>query len=77
MFQTSCREDFGARGYVDACKALQDLKEEGLVKHVGLVNFDTPHLIEVCWVLRYAGLPEAAVSLEGEIWGLEREKGFQ
>ena len=41
------REDLGVRGYLDAAKWLADLQAGGLVRHVGLANFDTQHLIEV------------------------------
>lgn len=41
------REDFGVKGYVDAARWLADLQADGLVKHVGLTNFDTQRLIEV------------------------------
>lgn len=30
--------------YVEALKHLQEIKEEGKIKHLGLTNFDTKHL---------------------------------
>ena len=41
------REDFNCRGYLDVSRWLADLKEEGIVRHMGLTNFDTQHLLEV------------------------------
>ena len=40
------REDFSFRGCLDVARWLADLKEEGIVRHVGLTNFDTQHLLE-------------------------------
>ena len=31
-------------GYLDAMKQLADLREEGLIRHIGVTNFDTAHL---------------------------------
>ena len=46
MSKRSFREDFNVRGYLDAARWLADLREDGLVRHVGLTNFDTKHLLE-------------------------------
>ena len=35
------------RGYVDAALWLADLRDAGLIGHVGVTNFDAPHLIQV------------------------------
>ena len=36
--------DYGDRRYLDALKYLADLRELGLLKHIGVTNFDTEHL---------------------------------
>lgn len=36
--------EYSNAAYLDAMKALQELKEEGKLAHVGLTNFDTEHL---------------------------------
>jgi len=46
-FSYTAREEFGVKGCTDAARWLADLQADGLVRHVGLTNFDTRHLIEV------------------------------
>ncbi len=36
--------DFGIPGVVDAALHLQSLQREGKIRHIGVTNFDTPHL---------------------------------
>ena len=36
--------DYGDRRYLDALRHLADLREEGLIRHLGLTNFDTERL---------------------------------
>ena len=40
-------EDFNRKGYVDAALWLADMQDQGAIGHVGLTNFDSPHLIQV------------------------------
>ena len=36
--------DYNNPYYMDALKYLSDLRDEGLIKHIGLTNFDTEHM---------------------------------
>ena len=36
--------DYSNRYYMDALKYLSDLQEEGIIKHIGLTNFDTERM---------------------------------
>src|SRR4029078_10831904 len=36
--------DYNNPVYMDALKYLSDLRDEGLIKHIGLTNFDTEHM---------------------------------
>jgi len=36
--------DYGDRRYLDALRHLADLREEGMIRHLGLTNFDTERL---------------------------------
>ena len=40
-------EDYEALGLNDAMKWLMDIKQSGLISHIGLSNIDTSHLIEI------------------------------
>ena len=51
--------DTGYRGYVDAAKCLVKLREEGLVKEIGLTNFGHSHTKE----LLEAGIPVASTQV--------------
>jgi hypothetical protein len=42
-------DDFRRKGYVDAALHLAELQAQGLVQHVGLANFDVPHMLQVGW----------------------------
>src|SRR3954454_24369068 len=39
--------DYGDRRYLDALRHLADLREEGLIRHLGLTNFDTARLAPI------------------------------
>lgn len=39
--------DFDIPGYVEIAIHLADLKKEGLIKHIGLTNFDSAHAAEI------------------------------
>ena len=39
--------DYRIPGYIEAAQSLQKLKDEGLIKHIGLTNFDTQHMTEI------------------------------
>jgi aryl-alcohol dehydrogenase-like predicted oxidoreductase len=36
--------DYNNSYYIDALKYLSDLKDKGIIKHIGLTNFDTEHM---------------------------------
>jgi aryl-alcohol dehydrogenase-like predicted oxidoreductase len=38
--------DYGNKNYIKAMEYLDELREEGIIKHLGLTNFDTVHLQE-------------------------------
>ncbi len=40
-------DDFRVKGWVDAALYLAELQAQGLVQHVGLTNFDVPHMLQV------------------------------
>ena len=39
--------DYSDRGYVDAALLLQDFESQGLIRHVGLTNFDSKRVAEI------------------------------
>ena len=39
--------DYSDRGYVDAALFLQDFESKGLIRHVGLTNFDSKRVAEI------------------------------
>lgn len=39
--------EYGDEAYLDALGHLNELRQEGLVHHLGLTNFDTPHLARI------------------------------
>lgn len=39
--------DYSVPGYVEAALALERLRAKGKVAHIGLTNFDLPHLLEI------------------------------
>ncbi len=41
------RHDYGVRNYVAAARHLAALQADGLVRHVGVTNFDVPRLREM------------------------------
>ncbi|USZ73660.1 aldo/keto reductase [Natronosalvus halobius] len=45
--------DYSVDNYVETASILDDLREEGKIRHIGVTNFDTPHLEE----LMAAGIP--------------------
>ncbi len=40
-------EDFKAHGWIDVMKHLVALQKSGLVRHVGVTNFDVPRLLRL------------------------------
>jgi hypothetical protein len=40
-------DDFKVKGWADAALYLAELQAQGLVQHVGLTNFDVPHMLQV------------------------------
>ena len=40
--------DYSDKGYLAALRHLLDLKQEGLISNIGLVNFDTIRVDEIC-----------------------------
>ncbi|EJD42381.1 Aldo/keto reductase [Auricularia subglabra TFB-10046 SS5] len=43
--------DYNDKGYLDALRHLAHFHDEGKIRAVGLCNFDTEHLVEVCRAL--------------------------
>ena len=43
--------DYSERGYITALQRLQDLQREGLISALGLCNFDTIRVDEICTIL--------------------------
>lgn len=39
--------DYGVEKYVGAAQRLAELQEAGLIRHVGVTNFDVPRLAEI------------------------------
>ena len=39
--------DYGVEKYVGAAQRLAELQAAGLIRHVGVTNFDVPHLSEI------------------------------
>jgi diketogulonate reductase-like aldo/keto reductase len=39
--------DYAAEKYVAAAQRLQELQETGLIRHIGVTNFDVPRLSEI------------------------------
>lgn len=75
-------DDFKVKGWVDAALYLAELQEQGLVQHVGLTNFDVPHMLQVgvlaccvvqccaqCWCVA-AGLWCGVLCTEGQHAGV-------
>lgn len=52
--------DYAHKGYVDALQWLDEMREEGLVRHLGTTNFDTPHIAEIL----DAGIPLVSQQLQ-------------
>lgn len=64
--------DFSDQGYVDAVKHLVRLQTEGKIGHVGVTNFDTPHL----QVLLYFKLPIKANQVQYSMLDRRPESGM-
>lgn len=62
--------DFAIPGYVEAAQALQTLQAEGLVKNIGLTNFDSAHLVEIV----QAGVPVISNQVQYSL--LDRRPAF-
>ncbi|WP_417308134.1 aldo/keto reductase [Devosia sp.] len=52
--------DYETPGYVEAALQLTRLREAGKIRHIGLTNFDTPHLAE----LVAAGVPVKTIQVQ-------------
>jgi aryl-alcohol dehydrogenase-like predicted oxidoreductase len=52
--------DFGVPGYIEAAMELDRLRQAGKIAHLGVTNFDTPHLQEII----AAGVPVAVHQLQ-------------
>ena len=42
-----CRWDYGDERYLDATRALTQIKQEGKIKEIALTNFDTFHMNKI------------------------------
>lgn len=52
--------DYSTPGYLEAFDALGRLREQGIIRHLGLTNFDTAHLAE----LVATGIPVTSIQLQ-------------
>lgn len=52
--------DYAHKGYIDALHWLNEMREEGAVRHVGTTNFDTHHITEIL----DAGIPLVSQQLQ-------------
>jgi aryl-alcohol dehydrogenase-like predicted oxidoreductase len=64
--------DFAVPGYVEAALALDALRQAGKIAHVGLTNFDTPHLAEVVG----AGVPVLTHQVQYSLLDARPEHGM-
>jgi len=64
--------DFEVKRYVQVAKWLTELKEEGLIREIGVTNFDTPHLKE----LVDAGVPVVSNQVQYSIVDRRAQNGL-
>jgi len=64
--------DYAVRGYVEAALVLERLRIKGKIGHIGLTNFDIPHLLE----LLDAGVPVVAHQLQYSLLDARAENGM-
>ncbi len=64
--------DFGVPGYVDVAKQLVKLQRGGKIEHIGVTNFDTPHLAE----LIRNGIPVVSNQVQYSLLDARPEKGL-
>jgi aryl-alcohol dehydrogenase-like predicted oxidoreductase len=64
--------DYAVPGYVEAALSLEQLRLKGKIAHIGVTNFDVPHLME----LLHAGVPVAAHQLQYSLLDARAENGM-
>jgi aryl-alcohol dehydrogenase-like predicted oxidoreductase len=64
--------DYDTPGYVEVALYLGDLQEAGKIKHVGVTNFDVPHLEEIL----AAGVPVASNQVQYSVLDRRPEQGM-
>lgn len=64
--------DYAVPGYVEAALVLERLRIKGKIGHIGLTNFDIPHLLE----LLDAGVPAVAHQLQYSLLDARPENGM-
>ena len=64
--------DFRIPGYVEACGYLDQLRHDGKIRHIGVTNFDGPHLRE----LIDAGVPIASNQVQYSVIDHRTENGM-
>ncbi len=57
--------DYSVPGYVEAAVALSRLKDKGKIAHIGVTNFDVPHLAQIL----DAGVPVIALQAQYSLSG--------
>jgi aryl-alcohol dehydrogenase-like predicted oxidoreductase len=64
--------DYEIPGYVEAAVYLKELQNAGKIKHIGVTNFDVPHLEEIL----DAGVPVVANQVQYSVLDHRPEKGM-
>jgi len=64
--------DYDITGYVEATNRLKELQQAGKIKHIGVTNFDVPHLEE----LLDAGVPVVSNQVQYSVLDHRPERGM-
>ena len=64
--------DYDVPGYVEAATHLRELQDAGKIKHIGVTNFDVPHLREIL----DAGVPVVSNQVQYSVLDRRPERGM-